>query len=126
MASTGRFWLGLSGSESLFDPEGFEIAVADFEIAREGRVANGSWVQDIIAVKKLFSISYTTAVGQTALDSLVALYVLGTASTLSLIIENEDTSTTTYTVKFRPFSRTRMLAKASWLWNPITFELEEV
>jgi hypothetical protein len=29
-------------------------------------------------------------------------------------------------VKFRPFSRVRMLTKDRWLWEPVTFQLEEV
>jgi len=127
MASAGRFWLGLSGAESLFVSDGFTVALEDFEINREGRVANGALVIDNIATKTRFTISYNTeAVGQTALDALVALYVAGVAVPLSLIIENEDATTTTYTVKFRPFSRVRMLTKDRWLWEPVTFTLEEV
>jgi len=125
-ASAGRFWLGLAGSESLFSADGFAVQVEDFEIAREGRVANGDLVIDVIAHKKKFTISYTTAVGQTALDALWAIYHAGVSAALSLIIEEEDATTTTYTVKFRPFSRVRMLTKDIWLWNPVSFELEEV
>jgi len=126
MSAQGRFWLGPSGSESLFQPDGFSLSIEDFEINREGRVANGSLVIDRIATKKKFTISYTTAVGQDALDDLVALYTLGVSAALSLIVENEDASTSTYTVKFRPFTRVRMLAASSWLWDPVTFTLEEV
>jgi len=125
-ASAGRFWLGLAGSESLFSADGFSVQVEDFEIAREGRVANGDLVIDVIAHKKKFTISYTTAVGQTALDALWVIYHAGVSAALSLIIEEEDATTTTYTVKFRPFSRVRMLTKDIWLWNPVSFELEEV
>jgi hypothetical protein len=127
MASAGRFWLGLSGSESLFVSDGFTVAWESFEINREGRVANGALVIDNIATKLRFTIAYNTeAVGQTALDALVALYTAGVSTPLSLIIENEDASTTTYTVKFRPFSRVRMLTQNLWLWEPVTFVLEEV
>ena len=35
-------------------------------------------------------------------------------------------TTTTYVVKFRPFSRVRMLTQDRWLWEPVTFVLEEV
>ena len=127
MASAGRFWLGLSGAESLFVSDGFTIAWEGFEINREGRVANGALVIDNIATKTRFTISYNTgAVGQTALDALLGLYVAGVSVPLSLIIEEEDSTTTTYTVKFRPFSRVRMLTKDKWLWEPVTFTLEEV
>lgn len=126
MSATGQFWLGESGSETLFQPDGFSITIEDQEFAREGRVANGDLVIDVLAVKKKFTIAYTTAVGQDALDELVSIYTTGVTTPLSLILEEEDESTTTYTVKFRPISRTRMLAKDTWLWNPVTFQLEEV
>jgi hypothetical protein len=124
--STGRFWIGESGSEELFHPDGFEITEADFEIAREGRVANGDLVSDVIAVKKLFRIGYEAAVGQDALDSLTALFDAGVTTPLSLILEGDDGSTRTYTVKFRPFRRTQMTPRSSWLYEPVTFTLEEV
>ena len=127
MASAGRFWLGLSGAESLFVSDGFSIAWEDFEINREGRVANGALVIDNIATKTRFTIAYSTgAVGQNALDALLALYASGVTTPLSLIIEEEDATLTTYTVKFRPFSRVRMLTKDRWLWEPVAFQLEEV
>jgi len=126
MSSLGRFWIGPSGSEELFYPDGFSLSVENFEIAREGRVANGDLVIDVIATKKRFTIAYTTAVGQDALDELVAIYDAGVTATTSLIIENADSTTTTYTCKFWPFSRVRMLTKSEWLWNPVTFVLEEV
>ena len=127
MASAGRFWLGLSGAESLFVSDGFSIVWEDFEINREGRVANGALVIDNIATKTRFTIAYSTgAVGQNALDALLALYASGVTTPLSLIIEEEDATLTTYTVKFRPFSRVRMLTKDRWLWEPVAFQLEEV
>jgi hypothetical protein len=125
-AAQGRFWLGESGSEELFQPDGFSLRIELFEINREGRVANGDLVIDRIATKRRFTISYTTAVGQDALDELVALYNLGVSDPLSLIIEEEDGGELSYTVKFRPFTRVRMLTKDKWLWNPVTFILEEV
>jgi len=124
--SIGRFWLGESGSEALFHPDGFTITVEDFEIAREDRVANGDLVIDVIAVKKKWKIAYAAAVGQVALDELIGLYDLGTVDPLSLIVEDDAGATTTYVVKFRPFKRTRMTPRSEWLWEPITFTLEEV
>ncbi len=126
MSAQGRFWLGVTGAEELFQPDGFILSIEDFEINREGRVANGSLVIDRIATKKRFTITYETAVGQTALDELVTLYTAGVSVALNLIVENEDASTTSYTVKFRPFTRVRMLAKDQWLWEPVSFTLEEV
>jgi hypothetical protein len=126
MSAAGRFWLGPLGSESTFQQDGFALGQEEFEINREGRVANGALVIDVIASKKRWTITYTTMVGQDALDALVALYVLGVTSTLSLIIENNDTTTTSYTVKFRPFSRVRTATRDTWLYDPVTFTLEEV
>jgi|GEM_PF-2833328 len=126
MSAAGRFWLGPLGTESLFQQDGFALGTEEFEINREGRVANGALVIDVIASKKKWTIGYTTAVGQDALDDLVALYVLGVTATLSLIIENNDATTTSYTVKFRPFSRVRTATKDTWLYDPVTFTLEEV
>jgi hypothetical protein len=126
MSAAGRFWLGPLGSESLFHQDGFALGTEEFEMTREGRVANGALVIDVIASKKRWTITYTTMVGQDALDALVALYVLGVTSTLSLIIENNDATTTSYTVKFRPFSRVRTATQDTWLYDPVTFTLEEV
>ena len=126
MSALGRFWLGPSGSETLFHPDGFAITEEDFEINREGRVANGDLKIDVIASKKRFTITYQTAVGQYALDELAGLYTSGITQMLSLIVERADSSTSTYTVKFRPFSRVSMARKNDWLWNPLEFTLEEV
>jgi hypothetical protein len=126
MSAAGRFWLGPLGSESVFQQDGFAVGQEEFEINREGRVANGALVIDVIASKKRWTITYTSMVGQDALDALVALYVLGVTSTLSLIIENNDTTTTSYTIKFRPFSRVRTATADTWLYDPVTFTLEEV
>lgn len=126
MSAAGRFWLGPTGSESLFQPDGFVLGTEDFEINREGRVANGALVIDTIASKKRFTISYTPMVGQDALDALVALYVLGVTATLNLIVEGNAGGLTSYTVKFRPFSRVRMATRDTWLYQPVTFTLEEV
>lgn len=125
-AAQGRFWLGETGSEILFHPDGFSISTERFEINREGRVANGDLVIDVIAQKKKFTIAYTTLVGQDALDELVSLYEAGTTTPLSLILEDAAGVMTTYAVKFRPFTHIQMLRKDIWLWEPITFVLEEV
>jgi len=126
MSALGRFWIGEAGSEALFHPDGFSLQIEIFELNREGRVANGDLVIDRIATKRRFTIAYTTAVGKDALDEVVALYTLGVSAPLSLIVEDEDGGLDTYTVKFRPFTRVRMLAADTWLWNPVTFMLEEV
>jgi len=120
---TGRWWLGPSGTEVLFETGWSALSEEDFEINREGRVANGDLVIDRIAVKKRFTLSYSV-MSQTTLDALMAEYNRGVI--LNLIVEREGGGTDSYSVKFRPFSRTRLLAMDQWLWRGTTFVLEEV
>jgi len=119
----GRWWLGEAGSEVLFETGWTAMNEGEFEISREGRVANGDLVVDKIATKKRWTITYAVMT-QDTLDALMTAYNLG--DTLSLIIERADLTTDTYTVKFRPFSRTRLTVIDTWLWKGATFVLEEV
>lgn len=123
MSIKGRFWLGLTDSETLFETGWQSYNEEDFEITREGRVANGDLVMDVIAVKKRFTLGYD-GLTQATLDALLTEYNRGVI--LSLKIERSDDSVDTYNVKFRPFSRVRMLAMDQWLWQGVTFVLEEV
>lgn len=125
MSALGRIWLGATGTEELLTEVGRTFLIEDFEINREGRVANGDLVIDRIAVKKRFTLAYE-AMTQTTLTQLMTLYAAGVSNPLSLLVEEEDSSVTSYTVKFRPFARTRMLAMDRWLWEGVTFLLEEV
>lgn len=126
MSAQGRFWLGLSGAETEFNPDGITVTTEDKEIAREDRVANGDLVIDVIAVKKVFSLKLDALMGQDLMETMLALYTSGVSEVLSFILENENASTTTYSVKFRPFTRTTLLKKDRWLWEGVTFTLEEV
>ena len=121
--SGGRIWLGLTGSEALLESDGRSFAEEDFEVTREGRVANGDLVMDVIATKRRFTLTYEV-ISQTALDTILTEYNRGVI--LNLKIEREDDSVDEYSVKFRPFSRVRMLAMDQWLWQGVTFLLEEV
>lgn len=121
--SKGRIWLGRTGSEQLLPEIDRKFSEGDFEITREGRTASGKLVVDVIAVKKKFTINYST-VTNSALETLNSLYYLG--GILNLKIEQKDGLVKEYSVKFRPFSRSRMLLASEWLWDDITVELEEV
>ncbi len=125
-ASQGRFWLGESGSETELNPDGITGTTEGTEINREGRVANGDLVIDHIATKKVFSLKIDAAIGEALMDTMLAVYAAGVSEVLSFIVENEDESLTTYSVKFRPFSRTELLKKDRWLYEGTTFTLEEV
>lgn len=123
MSIVGRFWLGLTGSETLFETGWQSFTEEDFEITREGRVANGDLVMDVIATKKRFTFTYE-ALSQATLDAILTEYNRGVI--LNLKVERDDLSVDEYSVKFRPFSRVRMLAMDQWLWQGVTFLLEEV
>jgi len=123
MSIKGRFWLGPAGSETLFETGWQSFSEEDFEITREGRVANGDLVMDVIATKKRFPIGYD-GMTQATLDALLTEYNRG--EILSLKVERESGVTDGYRVKFRPFSRVRLLAMDQWLWQGVTFGLEEV
>lgn len=120
---TGRIWLGETGSEVLLNSAGRQFAEEDIEINREGRVANGDLVFDRIAEKKVFTMAYE-AMTQETLDTILAEYNRGVI--LNLKVERQNLSVDEYSVKFRPFSRVRMLAMETWLWEGVTFVLEEV
>lgn len=119
----GRLWLGTLGAETLFSTGWSSLAETDLEFSREARTANGSLVVDVIATKKLFSLTYA-AMEQATLDALLVEYDRG--ETLSLLVERADGTVDAYTVKFRPISRVRLLAMDAWLWRGVTFQLEEV
>jgi len=118
----GRLWLGTAGSETLFETGWSDLAETEIEFSREDRTANGSLVIDLIAIKKLFTLTYS-AMTQDTLDALMIEYDKGTM--LSFIVERADLTIDTYTVKFRPISRVRLRAMDSWLWRGATFQLEE-
>jgi len=119
----GRVWLGTLGAETLFETGWSSLNEVEIEYNREDRTANGSLVIDTIATKKLFSLTYSVMT-QATLDALMTEYNKG--ETLSLLIERADTTIDSYTVKFRPISRTRLLAMDRWLWSGANFQLEEV
>ena len=120
---TGRLWLGVEGSETLFETGWSAFYEEEFEINRKGRVANGDLVIDTIATKKRFKLKFST-ISQTNLDLWMTEYNRGVA--LNFKVEREDLSVDEYTVKFEPMKRTRLLAMDQWLWKGASFTLEEV
>lgn len=118
----GRIWLGKKGSEQLLSNVKRRFREEPFEIVREERTASGRLVQDVIAEKTKFIITYSKVSGP-ILESLAAIYSLG--GPLNLMIEQRDGSIKEYEVKFRPFGRSRFLMIGEWIWEGITIELEE-
>ena len=104
MSIKGRFWLGEEDSETLFETGWQAFDEEDFEpINREGRVANGDLVIDVVGTKKKFTITYSAGMPDATLETLKDLYATGVTSTLSLLVERSDDSIDSYTVKLRPF-----------------------
>jgi len=125
MAKAGEIYLGLSGSEYLLTPADRKLTITDEEILREGRVASGKLRQEIIAVKKNFSLKYEY-IGGTNLATIQTIYNL--QDELSLKIYNTDTLHDDYTVIMRPITKERVLLDTigGGLWAGVTVELVEV
>ena len=120
----GRIWLGPTDAETLFETGWQKLTEEDFEVLREGRVANADLVIDTIATKKLWTLDFAM-MPQATLTALEALYVVGTSAALSLKVERHDDSVSTYSVKMRPLKRVRKWAMDAWYWAT-RLELEEV
>lgn len=114
-----RIWIDTTE----LSPMSRRLSEHDIEIAVEARTASGKLASDLIAVKKLFILSYSFITNE-ILGQLAGLYRLGGARILK--IEREDKTIDQYQVKFRPFSRDRYLTGGKWYWENITIELEEV
>ena len=119
----GRLWLGVEGSETLFETGWSAFTEEDYAIDRKARVANGDLVIDRIATKKKFKVAYSV-ITQDDLDLWMTEYNRGTW--LNFKVEREDLSVDEYTVVFKPIKRTRLLAMDQWLWKGASFTLEEV
>ena len=119
----GRLWLGLAGSETLFETGWSALFETELEFGRRGRVANASLVIDVIGKKKQFKLKYSV-MKQATLDALMTEYNRGVI--LNFKVEREDLSIDTYRVKFEPIKRTRLLAMDQWLAKGASFTLEEV
>ena len=119
----GRLWLGVSGSEVLFETGWSDLYETELEFSRRGRVANASLVIDKIATKKQFKLKYSVMT-QADLDLLMTEYNRGVI--LNLKVERADLTIDEYSVKFEPIARTRLLAMDQWLWKGASFVLEEV
>ena len=124
MSEIGELKLGQVGSEITLPHAGRQLTEDDMLLSREGRVASGKLVEDVIAHKKVFTIDYELLVNDD-MDDIVALYDLH--EHLNFIIKDRDESTRSYTVKFRPFRRRRWsIVSNEWWWQDVTLTLEEI
>lgn len=120
---SARIWLGLPGEEKLLPAENRTFREREVEDTREAHTASGKLIIDVVTVKKVFTLTYETITGS---DLEVLNEIINLSAFLSLLIEREDGAIDTYTVKARPFSRTRYLASGlSWLWSDLSITLEE-
>jgi len=122
--SAGDVSLGQSGLETVLPRAGLSFAYSDSEIATEQRAADGTLTSDLRAVKRHWEISYDQGCLGSVLDTFLALYDLH--EELSLIVLNEDATTSTYTVVMRPLGPARDLVRDIWLWSGVKIVLDEV
>lgn len=122
--SAGDISLGLLGAEILLPRAGLRFSYSDSEITNEQRTADGTLVSDLRAVKRHFGIGFDPACLGSNVDIFMAIY--NYHSELSLIVNNEDTSNSTYTVVMRPLSISRDLVRDIWLWSGVKIVLDEV
>ena len=123
MALKNDIYFGVSGAEVLLSPFGRKFTPGYMEFARSERTASARGVKDIYATKRKFNLDYSI-IDNALLEIMKAYYELEAA--LSLIVTNQDSTTTTYTVLFAPFDWTRLLAAGNGLWEGVSFQLEEV
>jgi hypothetical protein len=123
MALKNDIKLGLSGFEALLDPGGRKFTEGIMEFARQDRTVNARGVKDIRASKKKFNLDYELADTATR-DVLIAHY--NQEAELSLIVTNQDGTTTTYAVLMAPFDWTRVKAAGDGLWSGLSIELQQV
>lgn len=123
----GEIYLGLSGSEALLTAHDRKFTQRRIEFSREDRTADGTLVIDYIALKYEFVLTYET-MDDTLLNQLESLYFQRTA--LSLIVFYTDTSSSTYSVRMKPFNQNRLLLYGSEtgvaIWQGVTIVLEEI
>lgn len=121
--SAGDISLGILGGETALNRAGLHFTYLDTEIINEQRTADGTLVSDLRAVKRHWEVKYDLIEGAD-LDALLALYDLH--QELSLLVNNQDGTTTSYTVVFRPLNVARELVRDVWLWSGATVVLDEV
>lgn len=123
----GEIYLGLSGYEILMYPYDRSFTIKRILISRDERTADGTLVQDVIAHKKQFVLSWET-LDEDKIDELDS--ILNLDSELSLIVFTDATTYEVYTVLMQPFDKTRLLLLGSEsgksIWSGISITLDEV
>lgn len=122
--SAGDISLGLLGFETVLPRAGLRFGFSDTEITNEQRTADGTLVSDLRAVKRHWDITFEPTCTGSTLDIILGLYDLH--AELSLLVLNEDGTTTAYTVVMRPLSVARELVRDVWLWSGGQIALEEI
>lgn len=123
----GEIYLGLSGYEQLLTAHDRTFSQKRLEVSREERTVDGTLVIDYIALKYIFTLAYETIDNQ--LLTLLETYYLY-QQPLSLIVFYSETSSSTYSVRMKPFDQTRLLLFGSEtdqaIWSGVTIEMEEI
>jgi len=133
--AAGDIYLGIvGGTPRLLTPYGRKYSEADIELHREDRTSQGTLVRDVIAVKKRFTISYSSITSRN-LRPIEDLY--NADAELELTVWYEGSTTTTseydswdgverYTVLMQPVEKTRMLLSDGGMWENVSITLDEV
>lgn len=125
--SIGEIYLGLSGYEQLLSAYDRTFTQKRLEISREERTADGTLVIDYIRMIYIFTLSYESIDNQ-LLNFFETMYFQHVP--LSLKVFYSETSSSTYSVRMRPFDQTRLLLSASEtgqaIWSGVTIEFEEI
>jgi hypothetical protein len=125
VAQPGDIYLGATGSEAKITALGRRYVEDTDKIARTARTSSGRLVEDIIADKKTFRLTYSTIDGED-LEALEALYDLHTE--MSLIVHYRYGKVGTYTVRMQPIKKRREKISNynAGLWANVDVILEEV
>jgi hypothetical protein len=121
------------GEYTTLSPYGRTFTESMIELSREERTAGARLVRDVIATKRLFTLSYSLADWRNTVQLFRVYY--GWQTELDLLVHYVDGLMgvpgveTLYHVLMRPFDMTRVLASREiygGLWGDITIEFEEV
>lgn len=119
----GEIYLGYKGSEILLPPEGRTIKPEYIEQVRGGETASGRYVEDVLWIKKAWTIEYEIMQGE-FLERMVELYESG--QFLNLIIVNRDGSIEEYEVKMTLIPPVRWKVIGPWYWQGGAINLRQV
>jgi hypothetical protein len=127
MAIEWDIYLGTTGSTGKLSAFGRKVTISKKETTRDQRAADGTLKQDILYVKREFTLSYS-GITETALETLDYWYdyYQTNKTPLSLYMYSSPAAYDEYSVIPRPVDRTRLIKGADNLYTGVKFVLVEV